>query len=155
MLAPRPIPTKLRLEHVHILGPSGSGKTTLLQNLFLEDLIESRKNSADLILKDAPPAYIIIDPKGLMVDRLSKLTLFSEEQYYKDKLVIIDPLDAPQLSLFKTLERDPAQLISDFSYIFSTTKQKLTGKQASCFGFCARLLFNVPNANLETLLDLL
>src|SRR5262249_49102672 len=50
---------------------------------------------------------------------------------------------------------DPAQLISDFRYIFSTTNQKMTGKQAPCFSFCAQLLFNIPHANLLTLFDLL
>ena len=51
--------------------------------------------------------------------------------------------------------RNPAQLISDFRYIFSTTNQKMTGKQVPCFSFCARLLFTLPHANLFTLLDLL
>ena len=88
-------------------------------------------------------------PKGLVVERLSKLQIF------KDRAVVVDPLDAPALNLFQTLGRDPAQLISDFSYIFSTTKQKLTGKQTTCFSFCARLLFTLQSANLITLLDLL
>lgn len=59
------------------------------------------------------------------------------------------------LGNFRIASNYPAQLISDFSYIFSTTKQKLTGKQAVCFSFCARLLFTIPHATLEMLLDLL
>jgi hypothetical protein len=74
---------------------------------------------------------------------------------YFTKLVIIDPLEKPALNLFASLGRDPAQLISDFSYIFSTTNQKMTGKQLPCFSFCARLLFTLPYANLFTLIDLL
>ena len=66
-----------------------------------------------------------------MVERLSRLLLFNRE--YKDRIVIVDPLDAPALNLFQTTGRDPAQLISDFGYIFSTTNQKLTGKQNSVF----------------------
>ncbi len=146
-LRPRPIPEKIRLEHTHILGPSGSGKTTLLQNNILQDFLIGNK------INPNPPAYVIIDPKGLMVERLSKLLVFAHD--YKDRIVIVDPLDAPALNLFQTTGRDPAQLISDFAYIFSTTNQKLTGKQAPCFSFCARLLFTLPHANLFTLLDLL
>lgn len=140
----RPIPENLRVEHVHILGPSGSGKTTIIQNHILEDYWEHNPNKPS-----SPPAYIVIDPKGLMVERLAKLNLFA------DKTVIIDPFDAPALNLFKTLGRPAAQLISDFSYIFSTTNQKITGKQTTCFSFLARLLFTIPDAKLTTLLDLL
>jgi hypothetical protein len=137
-LAEKPIPEKIRLEHTLVLGASGSGKTTLLQNLILKDYFEDKNLS-----------YIVIDPKGLMVERLAQIKELAQN------VVIIDPSDAPALNLFTAQGRDPSQLISDFSYIFSTTKQKLTGKQAACFAFCARLLFNVPHANLETLLDLL
>ncbi|TWH96163.1 type IV secretion system DNA-binding domain-containing protein [Bradyrhizobium daqingense] len=139
MLSPKEIPQHIRYEHTHVLGPSGSGKTTLLQNNLLKDFVENSN----------PPAYIVVDPKGLMVERLARLKTFS------DRVVIVDPADAPALNLFATDGRDPAQLVSDFSYIFSTTKQKLTGKQAACFQFCARMLFSLPGANLETLLDLL
>jgi hypothetical protein len=159
-LTPRPIPQHIRFEHTHILAPSGSGKTQMLQNSLIEDLIEKRwfdkeTNTTHFEHKEKPPAYIVIDPKGLMIERLSKLAIFSDEYVYGNKLVIIDPFDAPALNLFKTLGRDPAQLVSDFSYIFSTTRQKLTGKQLPCFAFCARLLFTLPTANLQTLLDLL
>jgi hypothetical protein len=47
------------------------------------------------------------------------------------------------------------QIISNFSYIFSTTRQQLTGKQDTCFGFCVALLFKLQGSNLFTLLDLL
>jgi len=86
-----------------------------LQNLLLEDLVK-RWDEDRPVLKRNPPCYIVIDPKGLMIERLSKLSFFSDT-VYKDKLVIIDPLDHPALNLFKTMGRDPAQLISDFSYI--------------------------------------
>jgi ABC-type molybdenum transport system ATPase subunit/photorepair protein PhrA len=143
-LKPKPIPDKIRLEHCHVLGPSGSGKTTILQNHILKDFWDYNTNKPTI-----HPAYVIIDPKGLMVERLAKTQILAH------KTVIIDAEDTPALNLFETLGRDPAQLISDFSYIFSTTKQKLTGKQTTCFSFCARLLFTLPSANLITLMDLL
>jgi ABC-type molybdenum transport system ATPase subunit/photorepair protein PhrA len=143
-LNPKPIREKIRLEHTHVLGPSGSGKSTILQNHTLNDYWSHNPNKPS-----TPPAYIVIDPKGMMVERLAKTKILA------DKVVIIDPEDIPALNLFETLGRDPAQLISDFSYIFSTTRQKLTGKQVTCFSYCARLLFTLPEANLVTLLDLL
>jgi Type IV secretion-system coupling protein DNA-binding domain len=146
-LKAKPIPERIRLEHTMILGPSGSGKTTLLQNNILMDFWKPPNEDEKPL-----PAYIILDPKGLMVERLSKLIKF---QQWKDHVIYIDPYDEPALNLFETHGRDPSQLISDFSYIFSTTRQKLTGKQLPCFSFCARLLFTLPHANLFTLLDLL
>lgn len=153
-LKPRDIPSEIRLEHTHVLGPSGSGKTTLLQNNILQDFVDSYGRD-EITLKDEPPAYIIIDPKGLMVERLSRLQIFAPGWIYHNRLVIVDPFDAPALSLFKTHGRNPSQLISDLAYVFSTTNQKLTGKQLPCFSFCAQLLFTLPDANLFTLLDLL
>jgi hypothetical protein len=63
--------------------------------------------------------------------------------------------DHPALNVFQSTGGNPAQMISPFSYIFSTTKQSLTGKQGTCFEFCVRLLFTLPKADLFTLLDLL
>jgi Type IV secretion-system coupling protein DNA-binding domain len=145
-LKPKPIPEKLRLEHVHVLGPSGSGKTTLLQDFILTDFLAETKGREWC-------AYIIIDPKGLMLQRFRNLKKFVKD--YKRRLVIVDPFEDPALNLFKKFGRNPAQLISDFRYIFSTTNQKMTGKQTPCFSFCAQLLFTLPQANLFTLLDLL
>jgi ATPase subunit of ABC transporter with duplicated ATPase domains len=59
--APPIITDSLRFEHTHILGPSGSGKTTLLQEMVLDYFARGA---------DAP-ALVIIDPKGLMIDRIS------------------------------------------------------------------------------------
>ena len=140
--AVKPIPEKLRFEHTHILGPSGSGKTSLILDIILRDLNE-----------DSPPAYIIIDPKGELVDQISRLAEFNNS--WKDRLVIVDPLDSPALNVFQSSGRNPAQIISTFSYIFSTTRQTLTGKQDTCFAFCISLLFKISRSNLFTFLDLL
>jgi ABC-type lipoprotein export system ATPase subunit len=151
MIATKPIPEARRFEHTHILGPSGSGKTTLIQQIILDDLA-----------KPDPPAYIVIDPKGELVWRLSHLNVFSLHHVGKsppgrlaERLVIIDPELRPALNVFQETEGKPAQIVSTFSYVFSTTRQSLTGKQATCFSFCVRLLFTIPGSNLFTFLDLL
>lgn len=150
LIQPRDIPPHLRFEHTHILGPSGSGKTTLLQHIFLNDLYDYKTKSWPTL-----PAYIIIDPKGEMVERIANMQLFAPSNMYHDKLVVIDPLDHPALNIFQSTGRNPAQIISTFGYIFSTTKQRLTGKQETCFSFCIELLFKMQGSNLFTLLDLL
>jgi energy-coupling factor transporter ATP-binding protein EcfA2 len=145
LIKPRPIPAHLRFEHTHILGPSGSGKTTLIQQILLDDLATP-----------GHPAYIIIDPKGTLVERVSRLAIFNPQNgLLRDRIVIIDPQQKPALNIFDPRGVNPAQIVSTISYVFSTTKQKLTGKQEPCFAFCVSLLFKVPNANLFTLLDLL
>jgi hypothetical protein len=148
LIAPKPIPPTLRYSHTHILAPSGYGKTVLLQHIILSDFWDEAQNK----LLD-PPAYVIIDPKGLMVNRLSRLNIFTN--HLKDRLVIVDPLDRPALNMFDARGQNPAQVISNFSYIFSTNRQVLTGKQDPCFAFCAELLFRMPGSDLYTLLDLL
>ena len=148
--APQAVPPYLRFEHTHILGPSGSGKTTLLRHIILNDFYDF---SAKQFREDT--AYVIIDPKGDLFDSLSRLVYFSPHNSWNERLVIIDPLDHPALNVFASSDRNVAQIVSSFSYIFSTTRQQLTGKQDTCFGFAVGLLFKMPHADLFTLLDLL
>lgn len=159
-IKPRPIPDEpYRSEHTFILGPSGSGKTTLLQKIVLDDLA-----------KPDPPAMVIIDPKGFMVERISKLSLFDPYNgRLKDRLIIVDPTHdpAPALNMF-----DPAsqwsrmwsdqirmqvenQIIGMFGYIFSASGFKLTEKQQIDFAYVVRLMYAIPNATVHTLLDIL
>lgn len=149
LIRPRDIPQDKRYEHTHILGPSGSGKTTLIEKLILDDLET-----------DNPPAYIIIDPKGLMVERISRLDVFNPDTgRLRDRLIIIDPTTEPPpaLNLFQStgLKHTEAHAISTFAYIFSSSKTAFTTKQSTAFAFVARLLFTVPGADLMTLMDLL
>jgi hypothetical protein len=140
---PKPIPPNLRYEHIHVLAPTGAGKTTLLQHLILKDFRDYGKEAA----------HVIIDPKGAMIERLAKLQVF--DHAWADRLIIIDPFDQPAFNIFALKAQNAAQLISNFSYIFSTVGQKLTTPQETCFSYCAALLLKMPGANLTTLLELL
>jgi hypothetical protein len=144
-----------RFEHTFILGASGSGKTTLLQQIFLSD-----------IAKNDPPAIVVIDPKGLLVDRIQHLDVFNPNTgRLKDRLIIIDPTrDNPALNMFAPTNIQTSDLIkrqianqttSNFAYIFSTLNSSLTQKQQVGFSFCARLLLSMPGATIHTLLDLM
>jgi len=148
-LRPKPIPPLLRFSNTHILGPTGAGKTVLLQEIFIDDLWDYKRKTC----KTDAPAYVIIDPKGRMIDRLSRLAIFNNE--FRDRIVIVDAMDHPALNLFDTKGQNPARIISNFTYIFGTTNTKLTGKQLPCFSFCVSLLFKMPGANINTLRALL
>jgi len=148
MLKPRAIPEHIRFEHTHILGPSGSGKTSLIQQLILEDVRTL----------DPTPAYVVIDPKGLMVERISWLNI-------KQKIIFIDPTSPPlpALDLFHQPElalnehqrnRIRNQLIETFAYIFSTANARLTQRQSVPFAYVVRLVFSM-GGNIDTLMDIL
>jgi len=151
LLLPQGIPIHLRLEHTHILGPSGSGKTSLVKNIFFNDIYDYELEQ----FYDDIPAYIMIDPKGTLVESLARLRIFAPHGELHDRLVIIDPFDRPALNIFQATGNNPDQISSLFSYIFSTSKQQLTGKQDPCFSFCIDLLLRVPDADLFTLMNLL
>jgi hypothetical protein len=153
------IPEEARTEHTFVLGPPGSGKTTLLEKMICDDLA-----------KDDPPAMVIIDPKGLMVERISKLDVFNPETGpLKDRLVIINPLAdlPPALNLFDSTSlmnrmwskqvqsRIADQTASTFSYIFSSSNYALTPKMGTPFSYAVQLLFKMPGATIEDMFDLL
>jgi len=145
-----------RFEHTHILGPTGSGKTTLIQQIILDDLA-----------KPDPPAMVIIDPKGLLIDRLSHLDVFNRENgRLKDRLIIVDPshdpppalnmFDAPKNAAFSDTQRARVinHLIETFSYIFSSTESRLTQRQSIPFSYVVRLIFSM-SGDINTLMDVL
>ena len=136
-IKPKVIPQHIRFEHTHILGPSGSGKTSLIQQLILEDIRTLKP----------PPAYVVIDPKGLMVERLSRLDI-------EQRIIFIDPTKhpLPALDLFHQPElnlneqqrnRIRNQLIETFAYIFSTADARLTQRQSIPFAYVVRLVFSM------------
>ena len=79
--------------------------------------------------------------------------------------MLIDPTKyAPALNMFAKSKRHyegpiaeqiENNLISLFQYIFSSRNSALTEKQLTCFSFCVRLLFAMPDATIGTLLTLL
>ena len=147
-IKPKVIPEHIRFEHTHILGPSGSGKTSLIQQLILDDICTCAEF----------PAYIVIDPKGLMVERLSRLEM-------PQHVIFIDPTKhpLPALDLFHQPElnvdeqqrnRIRNQLIETFAYIFSTADARLTQRQSIPFAYVVRLVFSM-GGNIDTLMDIL
>jgi hypothetical protein len=139
-----------RFEHTHILGPTGSGKTTLIQQLVMADLA-----------KPNPPAIVIIDPKGRMVERIAKLKylIAGPEPPLIRRVVIINPTHtpAPPMNLFKQTGSAASinYAINNFDYLFAQAGSELSPMMRPLFRFCARLMFSIPNADILMLMDFL
>lgn len=154
---PFAIPRSTRFEHTHILAGSGHGKTQTLQHLILRDV-----QAAD------SPSLVIIDSQGDMLSKISRLAVF---ETLGDRLIIIDPRDVehpPALNMFDVnLERisrygaaDREQILNGvvelYEYFFgSLLGAELTQKQALVFRYLARLMIQIPSANLRTMIELM
>lgn len=90
-MRPREIPLSARFSHTHVLGASGARKTTLIIKHLKQDLTQPEK-----------PTIFIIDPKGTLVDRLSRHLRFQFVYFILDThLVLIDPARySPALNMF-------------------------------------------------------
>jgi hypothetical protein len=153
------IPLETRYEHTHILAAQGHGKTQTLQHLITHDL-----------LSPDPPAMVIIDSQGQMIEKLERLELFRPDHgRLSHRLIIIDPKDdtPPALNVFDINQARLARygpqmreqvlngVLELYSYLFGSLRADLTQQQSTIFRAFARLMLTVPNANLSTLYDLL
>ena len=145
-LADIPIPIRYtnekRFEHTQIVGGTGAGKTNFLSHLILFDLHQ-----------DNPPGIVLIDPKRLVIDKLSHLAIFNEK--LKDRLIIVSPRYKPAINVFDT-RTSGAGAIETLTYLFSMLGTELTGRQRIPFQYVARLMLAFPQTmgRNATLLDL-
>jgi len=155
------LPFATRFEHTHIVAGSGHGKTQTLQRLILDDLS----------MPD-PPALVIVDSQGEMLDKIARLAVFDPVHgRLRDRLVIVDPRDVshpPALNLFAvsrgrhrtydaaTSEQLINGVIELFDYIFGALLgADLTQKQGVVFRYLARLMLVIPGATIQTLREVL
>lgn len=85
------IKEKYRETHAHIIGSSGSGKTYLLEHMIRQDI----KNGRGLCL---------FDPHG---DLYKRVIQYTEYQFYRDRLILIDPNDQNYAVGLNYLEHNP------------------------------------------------
>jgi hypothetical protein len=155
------VPEGVRFEHTHIIGGAGWGKSTLIAQTILDDLAQPN-----------PPAIIVIDPHGTLIDEIEHLAIFdpTDPTSLAEKLVIVDPRDSaapPALNMFDAASKR-SKLYSDdvrnevenntislYQYIFGSIASALTQKQTTAFSFVVRLLFTIPGATIHTLLELM
>jgi hypothetical protein len=158
-----PVSEETFFSHMHVVGGSGAGKTQWLQTLILHHLE-----------KDDPPALVIVDSQGDLINRLSHLALFDPDGgRLADRLVLITPKDIahpPAINVFDiprgriegydqaTREQVVAGVIETFDYLFSgLIGADLTAKQSVFFRFVARLLLALPDTfgRNATILDMI
>jgi hypothetical protein len=161
-----PVPLKLsyreRYTHWHAVGGTGAGKTSLLETLIFNDL-----------KTDDPPSIVVIDSQGDLINRLTKLEIFSQvmgEKFY-DKVVLITPKDVkhpPAINIFDvkrldaydevTQEQVLAGVLQTFDYLFDgLLGADLSAKQGVFFRMVARLMLSLPKTmgRPATILDMM
>ena len=152
-LVPFRFSQSLRRKHTYILGDTGSGKTQLIQQLIMSDL-------------DTNASIIVIDSQGDLINKLKRTKLIDPE-----RLIIVDPVDSVTYPLALNMfdigqgrtnldpisqERHINGVVGLLNFVFSAVMDSsLTDKQSVVFNFCIRLLLNIPNATMETFVDIL
>ena len=138
-----PIPIdKHRFEHVHMVASIGHGKTQTMQYFVGRDL--QYLGSCTII---------VIDSQGEMIKNILNTNI------PKEKIVYINPRDfeyPPALQLFsnKYDEQNINATIEIYEYIMSGIfGAELTSKQGVVFRFVIRLMLEIPNATIDTLLQ--
>lgn len=132
---PRPslFPDNLRTEHAVICAMSGHGKTQLFQALILDDL-------------EKECSVIVLDSQSQLIKNLINVVPVN-------RLVYLSPGDEETplaLNLF-----DYGQDASLFEYMFASLDAEMTSKQSTLYRYLSRLVSVIPNANLETMRQLL
>lgn len=161
---PFAIPFPARFEHTHIVAGSGHGKTQLLQFLIHHDLLKAL---------DDKRSVIVMDSQGDMIRTLSHLKLFDsyETRNLADRFVLVDPTDVEHpigLNMFDfdrarvdTLSTKDREMILNatvetYEYFFGALLgAELTQRQGVIFRYIARLMMEIPDATIHTLLELM
>ncbi|MCK9345060.1 MAG: hypothetical protein M0P64_02965 [Candidatus Pacebacteria bacterium] len=161
---PFAIPFPARFEHTHIVAGSGHGKTQLLQFLIHHDLVKAQEDGRSII---------VMDSQGDMIRTIAHLKLFdpSEGNSLADRFVLIDPTDVEHpvgLNMFDfdrarmgTLSAQDREMILNatvetYEYFFGALLgAELTQRQGVIFRYLARLMMEIPNATIHTLLELM
>lgn len=159
---PLHVPAELRFQHAHILGGSGHGKTQTLQTLILEDILEVAAGNATVV---------VMDSQGDLIEKISHLAEFGPGGTLEGKLTVIEPKDIEfpiQLNFFDVnMERVSSYgplmreqtingIIELYNFVFgSLLGAELSSKQGTLFRYIARLMMHIPDANIQTLRQLM
>lgn len=164
MPVPFHVPEEARFEHCHIVGGTGHGKTQLMQRMIHGDLIAAQSEKRSVV---------VIDSQGDLINRLSRLSLFSPDTpgSLADRLILIDPADVEfpaALNLFDAhLSRllayrpvDRERVLNGVVELYETffgalLGAELTQKQGVIFKYLARLMISIPGATIHTLMQLM
>lgn len=161
---PFAIPFPARFEHTHIVAGSGHGKTQLLQFLIHHDLMKAQ---------DDGRSVVVVDSQGDMIRTIAHLKLFDPNGSgsLADRFVLIDPTDVEHPVGLNMFDFDRARMstlsVQDREMILNATVEtyeyffgallgaELTQRQGVIFRYLARLMMEIPDATIHTLLELM
>lgn len=164
MPVPFHVPEEARFEHCHIVGGTGHGKTQLMQRMIHGDLVAAQSELRSIV---------VIDSQGDLINRLSRLSLFSPDTpgSLADRLILIDPagvefpaalnlFDAhlSRLQAYRPVDRE--RVLNGVVELYETffgalLGAELTQKQGVIFKYLARLMISIPGATIHTLMQLM
>ncbi|MGA8148732.1 MAG: hypothetical protein WB870_14365 [Gallionellaceae bacterium] len=161
---PFAIPFPARFEHTHIVAGSGHGKTQLLQFLIHHDLVKALEDRRSVV---------VLDSQGDMIRTIAHLKLFdpTDDWSLADRFVLIDPTDVEHPVGLNMFDFDRARMrslsVQDREMILNATVEtyeyffgallgaELTQRQGVIFRYLARLMMEIPDATIHTLLELM
>lgn len=160
---PAYIPHEARLEHTHICAPTGTGKTTLLSNLLMKDLDGVANNAASVV---------VLDTKRDFIKSIEHMAVFGTGGALHNKLICIDVEDVEYPIALNIMDMGASteglsplnkeifrnSTLSMMNYFFNSLLgdgSELTSRQSTVFNFLIQLMMEIPQANLDTLLDIL
>lgn len=158
---PFAIPFPARFEHTHIVGGTGHGKTQLMQFLIHHDIVRAQEDGRSIV---------VIDSQGDLINTIAKLDYFSDPAL-AERFVLVDPNDIEhpvclnmfdfnrdRLSGYAPVDREKIlnATIELYEYFFGALLgAELTQRQGLIFRYLARLLIEIPDANIHTLRELM
>ena len=158
---PFAIPFPARFEHTHIVGGTGHGKTQLMQFLIHHDLVRAQEDGRSIV---------VIDSQGDLINTISNLGYFSDPAL-AERFVLVDPneiehpvclnmfdFNRDRLSGYAPVDREKIlnATIELYEYFFGALLgADLTQRQGLIFRYLARLLLEIPDANIHTLRELM
>jgi hypothetical protein len=162
VIVPFTIPPLSRFEHQWIISPPGTGKSTTLSAMILQDL--------DLVARDEA-SVIVMESNRDLIKAIEGLKRFGPGGDLEGRLVVIDVEDVEwpiAINLFdvglreinQASPRDKEALlnsaVSMLDYVFrALLGAELTSRQSTLFNFTIQLLIHIPEATLDTLIDLM
>lgn len=134
------VPDEFRFEHTWVLGPPGSGKTQLFQYLIANDLEEMQKGNCSIV---------VMDSQGDLIEQISTLTYLQNNP----NVILIQP-DAIALNPF---DMKGEQAVDMLTYVFRALGEgaEMTPKQSALYRYTIRLLLEIPEATLNTFVQIL
>lgn len=152
------IPYNMRFRHQHVLGSTGSGKSTLLTYQLLHDISRCMKGECSVVIMDTKRDLI----KALeRVDGIQdRIVSIDAEDSARGFPVALNILDLGKQDTNDPLEREISRNtnLSMLNYFFSSLMgegAELTDMQSTVFYYVLDLCLAIPNANLDTLLEIL